>query len=99
MVKYNLPPTFPGQILKSAYLDPLGLTADELADAINISADEIRQILAGESKVSADIAIRLSCCLNTSPEFWLGLQINWDLWRTFNLRPAIYESIRPIELH
>lgn len=99
MQKYNLPPTFPGQILKSAYLEPLGLSAQDLADAIGVSEEEISQIVMGEDKVTPDLALRLSYCLNTSPEFWLGLQINWDLWRTYHLKASIYENIRPIELH
>jgi addiction module HigA family antidote len=99
MQKYNLPPTFPGQILKSAYLDPLGISARDLAEAIGVSEEEISQILLGEEKVTPDIALRLANSLNTSPEFWLGLQINWDLWRTYHLKANIYENIRPIGLH
>jgi antitoxin HigA-1 len=69
----------PGEVLSEDVLDPLGMSANKLAKALRVPANRISAIVAGQRSVTADTALRLSRFLGTSPEFWLGLQAEYDL--------------------
>ncbi|TGL22636.1 addiction module antidote protein, HigA family [Leptospira bourretii] len=69
----------PGQILSEEFLTPLKITAYRLAKETGISQTRISQILIYKRSVSADTAIRLSKFFGTTPQFWLGLQNDYDL--------------------
>ena len=71
--------THPGEILKEEFLVPMALSARQLALAIDIPANRITEILRGRRSVSADTALRLGRYFNTSPEFWMNLQMAHDL--------------------
>lgn len=73
-------PTTPGQILKSHYIEPLGLSIAGFARSLEISRNTLSSIINGRKSVSIDIAMRLSKALGTSPELWLNLQLAVDLW-------------------
>jgi antitoxin HigA-1 len=70
--------THPGEILREEFLAPLGLTADKLAKAIDVPVRQIHEILQGRRGVTGQIALRLSKQLETTPEFWLNLQVAYD---------------------
>jgi addiction module HigA family antidote len=72
-------PVHPGEILKEEYLEPLSLTAAALARALRVSTPTVNDIVLLRRGVSADMALRLSICLDTTPEFWLNLQSTYDL--------------------
>jgi addiction module HigA family antidote len=72
-------PAHPGEVLKSDYLERLGISADELADSAAIPAARIRDILAGRRAITADAATRLADRLGTTAEFWTSLPANYDL--------------------
>jgi len=74
-----LPPVTPGEILREEFMLPLGLSANRLADALGVPANRITAILNGSRTVTADTALRLARCFDTSPEFWLNLQVLHDL--------------------
>ena len=77
----NRPPTHPGRILKDFYLSPLGITNTKLAQTLGVSRKAISQITNERKSVTPDMALRLSRAFpNTSAEFWLNLQKNYDLW-------------------
>lgn len=82
MIKNGMRPVHPGEVLKEEYLEPLGLTAAGLARALNVSAPTVNDIVLQRRGVSADMALRLSICLETTPEFWLNLQSTYDLRKT-----------------
>jgi antitoxin HigA-1 len=69
----------PGNVLKSEFLDRLGIPADEFAESIGIPPARIREILSGRRAISADTATRLADRLGTTPQFWVTLQTNYDL--------------------
>ena len=71
-------PVHPGEILKEE-LDALGMSANKLAQALQVPANRISFILSGKRAVTADTALRLSMFFGTSPEFWMNLQSNHDL--------------------
>lgn len=76
------PPAHPGRILKNLYLEPLEISVTKLAEAIGVSRKAISQIINEHKSVTPEMAIRLSQAFpNTSPQFWLNLQNNYDLWK------------------
>jgi addiction module HigA family antidote len=69
----------PGVILQAEFLEPLGLSAYALARAINVPRNRITGIIRGERAITADTALRLARFFDMSPDFWLGLQMAYDL--------------------
>jgi len=69
----------PGEILKSDFMEPLGVSAYRLAKETGISAQQIGRILAGTRGVSADAALRFSRFFGTTAQLWLNLQARYDL--------------------
>ena len=75
-------PIHPGTVLQEEFLDPVGLSAYALAKAISVPRNRIAEITHGERAVTADTALRLARFFGTSPDFWLGLQMAYDLEAT-----------------
>jgi addiction module HigA family antidote len=75
----RLPNIHPGEILKEEFLDPLEISAYKLSKEINIPQTRISQIIKGNRRITADTALRLSEFFGNSPQFWLGLQDDYDL--------------------
>jgi addiction module HigA family antidote len=73
-------PTHPGEILEEDYILPLNLNLDKLAEHLNISRNTLYKIRVGESGVTASVALALAEAFDTTPQFWLNLQQNYDLW-------------------
>jgi addiction module HigA family antidote len=80
MLKRGMPPVHPGNILKEMYLDPLGITVTDFADNIEVARRTVSLLINEHSGVSAEMALRLSKALGTSPEMWLDMQQKYDLW-------------------
>lgn len=74
------PPTHPGEMLLEEFLKPLGLSQTEAAAQMRMTTNRLNEIVKGKRGVTADTAWRLSALLGTSPELWMNLQMNWDLW-------------------
>lgn len=72
-------PVHPGEILREEVLKPLDISANRLAQALQVPTNRISEILAGRRALTADTALRLAQYLGTSAEFWLGLQTEFDL--------------------
>ena len=96
MLPKNRQPTHPGEIIRYEYLDELNMTQQQLADAIGITRVRINEIILGKRSLTPDTAFRLARFFNTTPEFWIGLQTNFDMWRTLQKREKEYERIRPL---
>jgi addiction module HigA family antidote len=77
-VKKTLP-IHPGEILLEEFLKPIGLSQNRLAIDIHVPARRINEIVLGKRRITADTALRLGRFFDTSPRFWLGLQIDYDL--------------------
>ena len=84
----------PGGILKRQYLDPLGLSAGTLAQNLGVPRTRIERIVAETSGISADSAARLGRFFGTSSQFWLNLQVAWEL---ANLPEGVVEEINNIQ--
>jgi len=71
--------THPGEVLREEFLSPLGMSAHQLAEAIDVPADRISEIVRETRSVTADTALRLAKHFDTTPEYWLNLQMAHDL--------------------
>lgn len=78
------PPTHPGGILKRQYLEPLGIGVSQAALALGVTRKTLSKILNERGAITSEMALRLARAFNTTPEFWLNLQRNYDLWQTAN---------------
>ena len=74
-------PPHPGAFITEVYLEPNGLSARELAVKLDVAASTLNRILRGSSGVSPEMALRLAKALGRSPESWLVMQDNYDLWQ------------------
>jgi addiction module HigA family antidote len=97
MLPKNRQPTHPGEIIRYEYLDELNMTQQQLADAIGITRVRINEIILGKRSITPDTAFRLAKFFNTTPEFWIGLQTNFDMWNTLQKRKKEYEIIKPLK--
>ena len=72
-------PIHPGEILYEEFLKPMNLSQNRLAMDIRVPARRINEIVHGKRRISADTALRLGRFFDNSPQFWLGLQMDYDL--------------------
>ena len=80
MGRYN--PPHPGKIIKEVCIDPLGLTVTEAAKSLGVTRKTFSALLNSRSGISPEMALRLSKVFGRSPEGWLKLQLQYDLWQT-----------------
>jgi antitoxin HigA-1 len=73
-------PPHPGEFITEAYLEPNSVSGRELAAKLGVAASTLNRILTGTSGISPEMALRLSKALGRSPESWLAMQYNHDLW-------------------
>lgn len=73
-------PAHPGEVLKEAYLDPLGMSVTEFARRVGISRKTASEFVNKRSGVSVEMAHRLAMATGTSAEFWLTMQVQYSLW-------------------
>jgi addiction module HigA family antidote len=78
------PPTHLGRILKSHHLEPLSITITELAEMLGVSRKTASKIVNERGAITPDMALRLSRAFDTTPNLWLGLQLEYDLWHAAN---------------
>jgi addiction module HigA family antidote len=79
MTEDRLKPIHPGEILLQEFLKPMALSQNRLALSIGVPARRINEIVLGKRRVTADTALRLARYFGNSPQFWLGLQMDYDL--------------------
>jgi addiction module HigA family antidote len=79
MTEETLHPVHPGEVLLEEFLKPMGLSQNRLALDIGVHARRINEIVLKKRSITADTALRLARYFGTSPQFWLGLQTDYDL--------------------
>jgi antitoxin HigA-1 len=79
MLEQKMAPVHPGEVLQEEFLTPLGLSQHRLALDIGVDSRRINAIVSGKRNVTANTALRLAHYFKMSPEFWLGLQSQYDL--------------------
>lgn len=80
MIMFN--PPHPGEFIKETYMDPFGISCRNLAKHLDVAASTLNRVLKMQSGISPEMALRLSKTLGRSPESWLSMQDNFDLWQT-----------------
>ncbi len=89
-------PTHPGEMLIEEFLKPMGLTQRELADAIHVPYQRINEIINGRRGMTPSTALRLSKFFGVTPDFWMNLQLRWDLYFAQKSESNELKSIKPI---
>lgn len=87
MVMHN--PPHPGEFIKEVYLDPFNISYRNVAELLKVSPSTFSRLIKGDSSITPEMALRLSKALGRSPESWLAMQDNYDLWhakKRVNLR-------------
>jgi len=88
MIPENRIPTHPGEVLLEEFLVPLGITQVSLAEHLEIPVQRINEIVRGKRGITSETAWLFSQAFGTTPEFWVGLQVNYDLARSRPKRPV-----------
>lgn len=88
-------PTHPGNILREDYLKPLSITIQDMASILAVSRKTLSKIVNEHGAVTPDMALRLSRAFNTTPELWLNLQKNYDLWHAAHDSNA-WKKVKPV---
>ena len=96
MLPKNRRPIHPGEIIRYEYLEPLNLTQQQLADSIGVTRVRINEIILGKRSVTPDTAFRLAKFFNTTPDFWINLQMNVDMWDTLQTNKNDYDKIKSV---
>jgi antitoxin HigA-1 len=78
-------PTHPGEMLLAEFLEPMGLTQKQLADGIHVPYQRINEIVNGKRGITPSTALRLAKFFGMSSDFWLNLQLRWDVYRRAEL--------------
>lgn len=95
----KLSPSHPGEVLLEEFIKPMNLSQNRLAIDIGVDARRINEIVLGKRSVTADTALRLARFFGNSPQFWLGLQTQYDLDVTEDqLGKRLDREVRPYAL-
>ena len=93
----RMDPVHPGEILLEEFLQPMDLSQNRLALSIGVSPRRINEIVLGKRRITADTALRLSRFFDMSAEFWLGLQMDYDLdVAEDRLSKRLEQEVRPL---
>ena len=94
-VPTNRTPTHPGEMLHEEFLSPMGIDPNELARSIRVPAQRIVEIISYQTGVTPSIALRLAKYFGMSADFWMNLQLRWDLYQTQQAESEDLNAIRP----
>ena len=89
-------PTHPGEMLLEEFLNPMGLTQRELADAIHVPYQRVNDIVNGRRSITPSTALRLAKYFNMSADFWMNVQLRWDMYFAQQADGAVLETIQPV---
>ena len=88
-------PTHPGEMLLEEFLNPMGITQKKLADSIHVPYQRVNEIVNGRRGITPSTALRLAKFFNMSADFWMNLQLRWDLYLAQQDENNVLESIEP----
>ena len=91
-------PTHPGEMLREEFMPDLGLSVAQLAERLGVSRQTVNELIREHRSVSPDMALRLGRLFNTSPQYWLNMQRNVDLWDALDKNLEAIEGIDPLPL-
>ena len=88
-------PTHPGEMLLEEFLKPMDLNQRELAEAIHVPYQRVNEIINGRRGITPNTALRLAKYFGVSPDFWMNLQLRWDLYFTQQSEADNLKTIKP----
>lgn len=86
-------PTHPGEMILEEFLQPMGISQKQLADAMHVPFQRVNEIVNRRRGVTTETALRLSRVLGMSPSFWLNLQMAWDLYHEQRAKSDMIDAI------
>ena len=90
-------PPHPGEFIESIYLEPFNISCRSLPSHLGVAASTLSRVVKGKSAVTPEMSLRLSKVLGRSPESWLSMQDNYDLWQA--KQSTDLKHVQPIDLH
>ena len=93
MATVELPPVHPGEILREEFLVPLNMSAGALARTLGVPRTRIERIVARQTPVTTDTALRLAKFFQTTPEFWMNFQTAWELASEAKAKKHVLDEI------
>ena len=90
-------PPHPGDVLSEMYIEPLELTITDAAKALGVTRQALSELANCRRGVSIGMAMRLSKAFNTTPEYWLNLQMQYDLWKARKKRVSKVRRLVPLK--
>lgn len=98
MLPKNRPPTHPGEMLLKEFLEPLEMSQSAFAQRIGVSWPRLNELINKKRGMTPDTALRLERVLGMPADFWLGLQLDWDLWHaTHSPEAKAIERLEPLK--
>ncbi|MCX6060046.1 MAG: HigA family addiction module antitoxin [Chloroflexi bacterium] len=94
-VPTNRTPTHPGEMLLEEFLDPMGISQRDLADNIHVPYQRINEIVNGRRGITPSTALRLAKFFDMSADFWMNLQLRWDLYFAQQDEKTVLNTIHP----
>ena len=88
-------PTHPGEMLREEFRAPMRIDEQELAESIHVPHERIKEIISDRKSINPSIALRLAKYFGMSPDFWMNLQLRWDLYHTQQAGLEDLNAIRP----
>jgi len=93
----NRSPTHPGEMLLEEFLEPMGISQRELASAIHVPYQRVNEIINKKRGITPSTALRLAKFFSVTEDFWLSLQLRWDLYRAKELELNELQLIKPFQ--
>ncbi|OOC51303.1 MULTISPECIES: HigA family addiction module antitoxin [Thioalkalivibrio] len=87
-------PTHPGEMLAKEFLEPMHISQRQLADALHVPYQRINELVNQKRGITPSTSLRLARFFGMSPDFWLNLQVRWDLFKAEQSEQADLEQIR-----
>jgi addiction module HigA family antidote len=89
------PPTHPGEMLLEEFLTPMGISQRQLAGSIRVPYRQVNELINKRKKVNPSLALRLAKFFGVSADFWMNLQLRWDLYHAQQAESETLRIIRP----
>lgn len=91
-------PTHPGEMLIEEFLTPMGITQKELANSIHVPYQRVNEIINKKRGITPSTALRLAKYFGMSDDFWMNIQLRWDLYKARQAEADELKTIRPLNL-
>lgn len=91
-------PTHPGEMLREEFMPDFGLSVAQLASKTGVSRQTVNQLISERRALSPSMALRLARLFGTTPQYWLNMQRNIDIWDSYNTEQDAIDSIEPLQV-